>query len=113
MESENLQKMVDMLRRGATLLSKSCPVCSSPLFKIGDKIWCPTCEKQVVVVREGEPPPPELSSLMLSSLANTIYDKLKEIEEEIRSARDMDRLQEALRVAVGLLEVLERIKRLT
>ncbi|MHA1606938.1 MAG: Sjogren's syndrome/scleroderma autoantigen 1 family protein [Candidatus Freyarchaeota archaeon] len=105
--------MVDMLRRGATLLSKSCPVCSSPLFKIGDKIWCPTCEKQVVVVREGEPPPPELSSLMLSSLANTIYDKLKEIEEEIRSARDMDRLQETLRVAVGLLEVLERIKRLT
>ncbi|MEM1657805.1 MAG: Sjogren's syndrome/scleroderma autoantigen 1 family protein [Candidatus Jordarchaeales archaeon] len=113
MESENLQKMVDMLRRGATLLSKACPACSSPLFKIGGKIWCPTCEKQVVVVKEGEPLPSELSSLLLSSLANTIYEKLREVEGRIKGAEDVGELQEALRLAVGLLEVLERIKRLT
>jgi len=113
LESEDLQKMVDMLRRGATLLSKSCPVCNSPLFKVDGKIWCPTCEKQVVVIREGEPPPPELSSLLLASLANAIYEKLRGVEARIREARDADELQESLRLAVGLLEVLERIKRLT
>ncbi len=113
MASEDLQKMVDMLRRGATLLSKACPACSSPLFKVDGKIWCPTCEKQVIVMREGEPPPPELSSLLLSSLANAIYDKLREVEARIRKARETDDLQESLRLAVGLLEVLERIKRLT
>lgn len=113
MESEDLQKMVDMLRRGATLLSKACPICSSPLFKVGGKIWCPTCEKQVIVVKEGEPPPPELSSLLLSSLANVIYEKLREVEARIREAEDASELQESLRLAVGLLEVLERIKRLT
>ncbi len=113
LESENLEKLVDMLRRGGTLLSKACPVCSSPLFKIEGKIWCPACEKQVVIVKEGEPIPPELSGLLLSSLADAIYGKLKEVEGRIRNADDLDELQEALKLAVGLLEVLERIKRLT
>lgn len=113
LSEENIKKMADMLRRGASLLSQSCPQCGSPLFKIKDEIYCPACEKKVVIVKEGEPIPPNVEGLMVSDLSSVLYDKLRETVESIKNERDPSRLQELLGVIVGILDALERFRRIS
>ena len=113
LSEEDIKKMANMLRRGASLLSQSCPQCGAPLFKIKDDIYCPTCEKKVVIVKEGEEVPSVIGSLMVSDLANVLYDKLRETVEYIKNETDLDRLQELLRIVVGILDALERFKRIS
>jgi len=44
MSDEGVRKMAKMLSGGATMLSKSCPECGSPLFKLKDgKVVCASC----------------------------------------------------------------------
>ncbi len=113
LSEDNIKKMADMLRRGASLLSQSCPQCGSPLFKIKDEIYCPTCEKKVVIVKEGEPIPQKVEGLMVSDLSSVLYDKLRETVESIKNESDPSRLQELLRVIVGILDALERFRRIS
>ena len=55
---QGFQSMVDLLRRGAILTQLSCPAFSSPLFRLkGGDPWCSQCQKQVIVVKEGEKEP--------------------------------------------------------
>lgn len=105
--------MADMLRRGASLLSQSCPQCGSPLFKIKDEIFCPTCEKKVVIVKEGETIPPNVGGFMVSDLSGVLYDKLRETVESIKNESDPGRLHELLRVIVEILDALERFRRIS
>jgi UPF0148 protein len=113
LSEDNIKKMADMLKRGASLLSQSCPQCGSPLFKIKDEIYCPTCEKKVVIVKEGEAVPSTFEGLMVSDLSGILYDKLRETLEYIKNERDPSKLQELLRVIVGILDALERFKRIS
>lgn len=41
-----------LLRRGAKMLSYYCPECHFPLFEIEGKIFCPNCEKEVIIEKE-------------------------------------------------------------
>jgi len=113
LNDENIKKMADLLRRGASLLSQSCPQCGSPLFKIKDEIYCPSCEKKVVIVKEGEPIPPSVEGFMLSDLSSVLHNKLRETVESIKNETDPNRLQELLRIIVGILDALERLRRIS
>ena len=56
--SKNIKIMADLLRQGAALTEHACPACSSPLFRLRSKdLWCASCQKRVVIVREGDPEP--------------------------------------------------------
>ncbi|MEM2145234.1 MAG: Sjogren's syndrome/scleroderma autoantigen 1 family protein [Candidatus Jordarchaeaceae archaeon] len=113
MSDEKIKKMATLLRRGASLLSQSCPQCGAPLFKIKDEIFCPSCEKKVVIVKEGEQNPPSIEGFMLSDLSNVLHNKLREIIESIKNEKDPNRLEELLRIIAGILDALERLKRIS
>ena len=71
-ESTLVKRRANLLRQGATLTDLSCPVCSSPLFRLKDgTLWCAKDEKKVIVVKEGEEPPKQTTA------PNTAYDKLE------------------------------------
>ena len=112
-ESKGIKTMADMLRRGATLTELSCPVCSSPLFKLksGD-LWCARCRKRVIVVKEGETSTEVTSPMLLTSLESTILTKIQEIEKEIREEKDAEKLQRLGSLLSTLLENLERIRKM-
>jgi len=105
--------MADMLRRGAALIERSCPACSSPLFKLrsGD-LWCARCKKRVIVVKEGEQSTEATRPVLLTSLESTILTKIQEIEKEIKEERDAEKLQRLLSILSMLLENLERIRKM-
>ena len=112
-EREHIKDMVDLLRQGATLTELSCPVCSSPLFRLRNKdLWCARCQKQVVVVKEGEAPIRATSPLLLDSLESTILMKIQDIERKIREETSLERLHDLGGLLSMLLSNLERVRKI-
>lgn len=111
-DRDDVSKMVDMLRSGATMLAETCPVCRMPLFKLksGD-VYCATCEKRVLIVKggeEGEVKVLQLSTIM--ELDRTIFSKLTELNELIKHESDAERLYELTKYLVAWLEALDRVR---
>lgn len=113
-EEDSLSRMVSMLRSGAVMLAEACPACHTPLFKLKNgEVYCVTCEKRVIVVKEGEEG--DFKVLQLStvdSLSRTAFTKLAELSEAARHEDDVDRLYELAKCMAAWLEVLDRVRRL-
>lgn len=119
--SEDVKKMADMLRRGATMLSEQCPVCNSPLFKLHDEIFCVKCNRRVVIVKEGEEVPevkeepkvqPAASPVVSATIEEAALTKLQEITSQARSEKDPVRLQQLGSSILTWLEVLEKVRKM-
>ena len=112
-ESKPLKSMADLLRRGATLTNLACPVCASPLFKLkSGELWCAKCQKQVIVVKEGETPLQAAKPLVLTKLEATVIAKIEEVEERIKNETDTEKLQKLGAILSSLLDNLEKIRRI-
>jgi UPF0148 protein len=112
-ESKDIKAMADLLKQGATLTEYSCPVCSSPLFKLrsGD-LWCASCEKRVIIVKEGEPEPEATNPTFFSNLESTILAKIQEVEKKLMEEKDTEKLQNLGITLSTLLKNLEKIRKM-
>jgi len=110
-DSENIKIMADLLRQGATLTEHACPACSSPIFKLkrGD-LWCASCQKRVILVKEGEPEPEAKETPVFSSLETTLMNKIGQIEKQLAEEMDPEKLTTLGATLSSLLENLEKIK---
>lgn len=110
-DSENIKIMADLLRQGADLTEHACPACSSPIFKLrsGD-LWCASCQKRVIIVKEGEPEPEATEAPVFSSLESTILRKIQDIEKQLVEETDAEKLNTLGATLSTLLETLEKIK---
>ena len=107
----NIKIMADLLKQGATLTKHACPACSSPIFKLtsGD-LWCASCQKRVVIVKEGEPDPEISRSSAFSSLESTLMKKIQDIEKQLAEETDLEKLNNLAATLSTLLESLEKIR---
>jgi UPF0148 protein len=112
-DSKTIKMMADLLRQGATLTEHSCPACSSPLFKLrsGD-LWCASCQKRVIIVREGEAEPEATDPTLFASLESTILAKIQAIEKELSEEKDIEKLKNLGTTLSTLLENLEKIRKM-
>jgi len=112
-DSKTIKMMADLLRQGATLTEHSCPACSSPLFKLrsGD-LWCASCQKRVIIVREGEAEPEAAETPLFSRLESTIMGKIQEIEKQLAEETDAKKLKTLGTTLLALLENLEKIRKM-
>jgi len=105
--------MANLLKQGATLTDLSCPACASPLFKLKDqKLWCAKCQKQVIMLKEGESPAEATRPLLLSALESTLLTKIQEIEKRIKEEKDPEQLQKLTATLSSLLEDLDKIRKM-
>ena len=105
-------RMADLLKSGARMLDKICPVCSSPLFQLKNgEVWCGNCDKRVVILKEGEREGAVLKPVLWEELEDTLLMKLSEVNVKIREEQDPDELQQLIRIASSLLEALENLKK--
>jgi len=58
MEDKKISDAVNLLYKGAKMLSYHCPDCKVPLFQDGDRIFCPSCGRDVII--EGKTPQAEV-----------------------------------------------------
>ncbi len=109
-----IKRMADLLTKGATLTDLSCPVCSSPLFRLQDgTLWCAKDEKKVIIVKEGEEPPAAPSSpatgTAYDKLESTLLAKVKDLQGKIEKTQDIDELQKLTTALSQLLDSLDKI----
>ncbi|MGD8505939.1 MAG: Sjogren's syndrome/scleroderma autoantigen 1 family protein [Candidatus Bathyarchaeota archaeon] len=110
---DELEAMADLLRQGATLTELSCPACASPLFKLrSGKLWCAKCQKQVVVVKEGELAEKVTAPMHLRTLEATVLAKIQDIETKIQQENDPEQLQKLSNILTTLLQNLEKIRKM-
>jgi len=100
--------MADWLRSGATMLSESCPECSSPLFKRNEEIWCLKCNKKVIRTKEEEVYTVLEEAILLEDLRKTTLLKLKDLQEKLSSEEDPERIQQISELILLLLRLLNK-----
>lgn len=110
--SEDVKRMADLLKSGATMLSDTCPVCGSPLFKVKGDIFCAKCNKPVVYARATGPQATVSPSMLLESVEQTIIGKITETNELLKLEKDPEKLSIYSNLVFGWLSMLEKIRNL-
>ena len=94
------------------MLSKTCPECGSPLFKVGKDIICAKCNKQVVIVKATQKEDKITEEAVLSNVEQTILSKIKEINDAINSENDKEKLILNSQTLSIWLDILDKIRKL-
>jgi UPF0148 protein len=111
-DDAHIKRMAELLKNGSTMTNLACPVCASPLFRLkNEQLWCEKCHRQVMVVKEGEEAR-MAESTALTSLEATLAEKIKEIQQKMAQEQDPERLQKLGNTLTGLLENLERTRKM-
>ncbi len=107
-EDERSKKMAEALLKGWKMLSETCPVCGTPLFKKpSGEVVCPVCGTRVILVSSDEEGRLEKMRLILTDV---MEDLVRSLEEEVLGLREggersLDRINK-------ILEALERLVRI-
>ncbi len=111
MSSRAIDRLViDLMRRGATLLSETCPNCGGIMLRYKGVTFCPRCSgfTSVEEVEERLAVPKDI----LGDLEQLLYDGIKEDVKALRAAKDPGDRGATLRLLKEELEVLEVVLRL-
>ena len=102
------------LLKSATMLSKNCPECGSPLFKVEKDIICAKCNKKVVIVKATEKDDKITEETILSNVERTVLSKIKEVNDAINSENDKDKLilnSQSLSIWLDILDKIRKLRR--
>jgi len=103
-----MREMAEMLRKGAKMLSMSCPECGTPLFQLkSGEIFCPHEKREVKIVKEGETPE---SLRQEATLEQTIQSKLVLLQMKLELANEPVEIRELAQTINALLDTLSRLR---
>jgi len=94
------------------MLSKTCPECGSPLFKVGKEIICAKCNKQVVIVKATQKEDKITEEAVLNNVEQTVLSKIKEVNDAINSENDKEKLILNSQTLSIWLDILDKIRKL-
>ena len=109
-DDASVKKMGELLRRGATMLADACPQCGSPLFKVGDDIYCVRCDRRVVYADSAEEVETQAVRTLIPELRTTLIAKLNALNELVESESDIEALTKLANLMVLLLQSLHGIE---
>jgi UPF0148 protein len=109
-DDTSVKKMADLLRRGATMLADACPQCGSPLFKVGDDIYCVKCDRRIVYADSEQEVETQAVMTLIPELRETLIGKLKSLNELVDSETDIEALTKLANLMVLLLQSLHRLE---
>jgi len=109
---EDVKRMADLLKSGATMLSDVCPDCGNPLFRIKGDVFCAKCNKPVVYARATGPQATVSPSMLLESVEQTIVVKINETNQLLKSEKDPEKLSTYSNLVFGWLSMLEKLQSL-
>lgn len=112
-DEQDVKRMADLLRQGSTLTDLACPACASPVFRLKDgTLWCAKCQKRIITVREGENETRIMGSLAMQNLETTLITKIQDMQDRMQRETDPEEIQKLGVTLTGLLENLERIRKM-
>ena len=107
-----VKRMADLLRSGATMLQETCPVCATPLFRLGKDTFCPKCNRPVAIVKSAEEEVRLASQQVLDNLDQAILEKIAELNATIKNEHGLVPLRELGEAVKTYLSALEQIRKL-
>ncbi len=107
-----VKRMADLLRSGATMLQETCPVCATPLFRLGKDTFCPKCNRPVAIVKSAEEEVRLASQQVLDNLDQAILEKIAELNAAIKNEHALAPLRELGEAVKTYLSALEQIRKL-
>jgi len=107
-----VKRMADLLRSGATMLQETCPVCATPLFRLGKDTFCPKCNRPVAIVKSAEEEVRLASQQVLDNLEQAILEKIAELNTAIKKEHGLVPLRELGEAVKTYLSALEQIRKL-
>jgi UPF0148 protein len=107
-----VKRMADLLRSGATMLQETCPVCATPLFRLGKDTFCPKCNRPVAIVKSAEEEVRLASQQVLDNLDQAILEKIAELNATIKNEHELAPLRELGEAVKTYLSALEQIRKL-
>ena len=103
-----MKNMGELLRKGATMLSESCPECNTPLFRLKDgSLICPMCNKPVVIV-----PADAEGMAQQGSIDETLLNKVKQIQGKLEAEIEPEKINALLETLMKLLDARERVRKI-
>ncbi len=107
-----VKKMAELLKSGATMLSETCPQCSTPLFRRGKETFCPQCNKPVVIIRSLEDETRLTFDRTLETSERTLFEKIQEVNIAMKSETDPSKLVAYGNALNNWLDSIEKLRRL-
>lgn len=131
MEDKKISEAVELLYKGAKMLSYYCPECKVPLFKDKDRIFCPSCKRDVVFesdihqLKQDVDIKTNQDRLLSKNAIQTTYqtiqpnelekvfkDAISSLALKLRSVEDTENLKEIVELIDKLTNLIEKLKRL-
>jgi UPF0148 protein len=108
--NEHTKKAVEMLLKGATLVSEPCPYCKGVRVVKDGHAFCVSCgrepeKRKVSSETESKPKKDDDSSVL-----QTLEKKLEELAKEFEKEKDHTKQQEVLKAINSLVEIIGRLK---
>jgi len=127
-EDKKISEAVELLYKGAKMLSYYCPECKVPLFKDKDRVFCPSCKRDVVFesddkfkyvkqdlkvenrVEFGEK---EIKQVIQSNELEEVFkDAISNLALKLKNVEDTENLKEIVELIDKLTNLIEKLKRL-
>lgn len=130
MEDKKISEAVELLYKGAKMLSYYCPECKVPLFKYKDRIFCPSCKRDVVFEKDvnnkksnGKERKDESKTFSKDLPNRRDFEQKRNIESVLRNAlinlalrlesvEDLKNMKEVVELIEKLVEIIEKLKRM-
>jgi len=110
MSSELSKKAVDMLLKGATLVSQPCPYCKGVRIIKDGYAFCVSCGKEPEI-KETESELLESNSQKSKTILNVLEQKLEKISKELELEQDYEKQQQILKSINSLVEIIGKLKK--
>jgi UPF0148 protein len=107
-----IKRMADLLKSGAVMLSESCPVCNTPLFKFKGEIFCAKCDKPVAIVKGPKDEEALKANQTLTLLEQNLLKKIWEANIALQDENDPEKLLNLTEIISNWLSILEKIKKI-
>jgi UPF0148 protein len=112
MSKELTKKAVEMLLKGATLVSDPCPYCKGVRIIKNGNALCVNCGQEVEDEKAlPEESKPVESKKSLSPLAK-LDEKLKKLTDELEHEKDHQKQQQILRSINDIIAIKEKLKKI-
>jgi len=106
MSSEITKKAVNMLLKGATLVSEPCPYCKGVRVMKDGHALCVSCGKEPEIKENDIKPETKKSESILVVLEK----KLEKLSQELEQEKNHKNQQEILKSINSLIEVIKKLK---
>jgi UPF0148 protein len=109
MSKELTKKAIEMLLKGATLVSESCPYCKGVRIMHDGNAFCVNCgrEAKEEVLIDSQKSKDEAKK---SSPIDKLDQKLKDLTDELQKEKDHAKQQQILKSINDIIEVKEKLK---